>query len=176
MFSFSYALTEEDYYEYNKFYIANMPAQKRRLAFARWYVPVMFLFLSLITKVIIDEFVVQAAVWATLLVGAVLWLIFFWSIMNRQLRKNIKKLKKNGRLVYDKPISMLFREDYIMTSTPESSENNAYSMIERVCVGEVAVYLFIGANSAHIVPNRAFESDGEKQSFLEFVAAKTTKV
>jgi hypothetical protein len=49
---------------------------------------------------------------------------------------------------------------------PYTDERVRWPAIERIAVSNQALYLYVAANNGHVVPRRAFEDDGEFDSFV----------
>lgn len=169
-FSFSFTLNEQDYFEYNKYHLYNTPALKKRLLIARFGLSAFFIIFGIVYGKILEIFGISLVVFGLL---ALLWIIFFRSIQSRQIKRNLKVMKKAGKLHYDKEISLHFQDECFTEATPDSEAKIKYSMLERVAVGDTDIYLYTGAAMAYIVPCRAFKDIGEKDAFLTFIASKT---
>jgi hypothetical protein len=100
------------------------------------------------------------------------FLLFYKQITNRALKRNIKKLRKTGRLHYESEITYEFLEDSFIETTHESESVNKYSMIEIVSTGSSAFDLYVSVQVAHIVPFRVFANDSDREAFLGFIQSK----
>ena len=95
-------------------------------------------------------------------------------LWNRQPKKSLEKLKRDGKITYQKESTYNFGDDGYAMTTPDSSSTSNYTVFERVGDGSKGIYLFKTVNSALIIPNRAFGSAGERADFLAFIKSKIT--
>ena len=73
---------------------------------------------------------------------------FYKKITDFSLKRNIKKLKKTGRLHYDSEVTYEFLDDSFIETTRDSESVIKYSIIEKVSSGTNAFYLFTSVQSA----------------------------
>jgi len=89
------------------------------------------------------------------------------------LKTTIKLKKKDGKLPYGKNVLILFDEDFFYETTNEAEMKIKYSSIEKTAIGNSAIYIFIGAMQAFIIPLSVFETEKQKSAFLAFVNSKS---
>lgn len=171
MYKFSYTLSEEEYYEFNIYSYLNKPAGKRSFLIFRFLVPLILVASVVFTMVVIGEIYFGAFDYIFLAI-AVLWIIFAKKFYIRSIRGSVKKLISKGKAPYGIPTEMVFEEDFFKETTPENENKSKYSSVESVAVGPEAVYIYLNAILAYIIPNRVFQNDNEKIEFVEFINSK----
>ncbi|MBQ8210522.1 MAG: YcxB family protein [Clostridia bacterium] len=169
-------LTEEDYFQFNKFVQFYAPAGKKNFTTARIIIsllPVMIAFLAGIHSGFNTE----------LLAGIILMipvsvLVFFtfkpfiWFTTKLQ----IKAMMKKGALY--SPVSCVeFYDDHLVDYTPQKQVQINYSSFSSAyVVNSGIVYLFENAVNGVIVPISSFSSAEEWNSFINFISSKTGNV
>ena len=91
------------------------------------------------------------------------------------MRRGINKMKKEGRLPYDKESILKFDDENYYDITPNTENKTNYSMIEKIAVTEKAIYIYVSSMQASIIPVATFSDEIEKQKFLEFISLKAKK-
>ena len=174
-YRFKYQASEEDYLEFNKFHAANSAVYKGKFLHAyRWVLGIINFLLSLLYfwgfydsgyfRNLIAAFV--------LLVISVLCLRWKWTINRFYLPSAIKKMKKDGKLPYGKENELLFGEDFCVEIADDIETKVKYRAIEKVASGDHAVYVFISAMQAFIIPLSVFETGEQRTEFVAFVNRK----
>lgn len=169
MFSFTYAIDENDYYEFNKHQTYCSPANRKRLMISRFAWPVIFISCGLLLGTSLEYPVIAYVVYGA---AAVAWLVFFKRMTDRRIKKNLVRLKKIGKLPYPPDVTIAFFDDYVHEQTSMSETKFDYSLIERVDTTADTVYIYLSALSASILPNRVFKDSAERDAFLTFLRAK----
>jgi hypothetical protein len=179
-YQFAYTLNEKDYLEFNKYHLTNGPVAKKAMLFQRLFVPFLF------ALMLIAFGLASGGDWQPVLItGCVFLLIsvawwfaakhFFAAINTPFLKLNIWIMKKSGKLPFSKDVTISFYGDYFVQVTETAEIKTKYAAIERVAEGKTAVYVYIGAIQAFIIPLEAFESESQKAGFLAFVREMAEK-
>ena len=168
-FRYTFTLTEQDAYDFSMHHLKHSSAMKRqilavRVAFTVIVLAVMFLMMmrndNLVLALIIAAF-------EMLIFQLLVHPIMKWSYI-----RNLKSHKKSGRLAYDKEITFEFGEDTLNEITPDTSSSAKYSMFQRVESGETAIYLYVTAMTAQLIPHRVFPAPQDREAFLAFIRGK----
>ena len=174
-FSFAFFLTEQDFLEYNRYYIKETPEQRKRAAISRFLIPIAFMVIGLAAGLSIEPAAIAHIIF---FIAALYWLIFFPKIQDRRLKAGVKQLGRQGRIMHEREITMEFYDDHFFVKTDESESKLLYSAIIRIGGGQAGIYLFQSVNMAHIIPLSTFGSRDELAAFWGFInervqAAKT---
>ena len=171
-FQYKFKLDEQDYYEFNRYHMDNAPQMKKQLRFLRFLFPVLIMLIGVFLHFTLEISPVSYIIWG---VFAVSWIVFFKRIANYSLKINMKKLKKDGKLVYDKDVAICFYDENFTEKSVESESTFKYSMIEKIGVSHAGIYLYMGALLAHIIPKSVFESEAEFDELVAFINSKVNK-
>ena len=172
MYRFNYVLTEKDYLEFNKIHMLRSPANKKFNTMLRFFIPA-FLFLMILISW--GSYENQDELIGSIIINLVFSLIWFFAFKPLNgwfLKLNIKMMKKRGKLPYSKEGSIQFDEDFIVDSTEEQETKVKYKAVERIVLGDNAVYIYISSIQAFIVPFSVFKNDEQKAEFLAFINNK----
>ena len=174
MFEFEYTMTKEDYLRYNEYHFLNSKSGKTQIKRYRWTVgivaAVMFAFAVYYTV----ELGFDVLVGALLMLGAVsgVCMIFGKKIIMRNLKKAVDKAAADGKAPYGYKSAISFKDEYIECISELKETKIRYGAIEKVCSSDDAVYIYIEALQALVLPERVFADEAQKRSLLEFVGAK----
>lgn len=168
-YDFSFILSEEDYFQFNKHHMLHGEQNRKQLMLTRFLFPFIYMVFGAVFGYTLSNPAIAFIVFGII---SALWIIFFNSIMVQLLKRNIKRLKKSGKLIYDKEIHMLFGDETFSEQTQDSKSDYFYTIIERIEIGDTAVYMYTGAAAAHIVPYRVFPDEDTKNGFIEFIMSR----
>ena len=172
MFDFSYSLDDTDYLEFNKFHYKTAPASKRIMYATQAFVPVALFIISILfflNNRDIPAFLMSVVIYTII---SVAWVFSVKPLATIQTKITIKNIKKDGRLPYSKTVQIQFDEENITVNSEEAKSEYKYSIIEKIAEGDSAVYIYIGAIQAFIIPFSVFQTADRKNNFLEFIKMK----
>ena len=172
-FRFQIHVSEDDYLEYNKFWVLCSPYGKRSLVGLR-ILDVVIILIAILLVVVRGGFdsnvILRILPLLLLLVVLQLLLKPFYVFI---LRNHIKNLKKKGKMPYTPESVMEFHEDFFLEMSPEAKTEQRYSTVERISlVDGKTIYLHINNLIAYILPVFAFQSEKEREAFIEFIQSK----
>lgn len=173
MYKFEICLTEQDYLSFNNYHVINSQAGKKALRATKFLYVILSLLVVLIfyiTKKNFNLFVIQAAL---MMIVSVLGIVFTKKITLSNVKRQIKALKKSGRLPYSTASTVMFDENCIHEITQSSESKTDYSLVEKIVTVSNAVYVYFSAVQAYIIPERCFSSEEEKQAFINFLKENT---
>ena len=167
------ALTEEDYIAFNIHYAFHSKTGRQQLTLGRWlpaFVSFCFWAVQLITGANRNTLIVEAVLLTTYAV----WGYYRYpKTHTKNIRKNILKLKEQGRLPFSTEADVEFTDTALLETAPDSTRTVEYSTI--VDVFDTPEYLFImfGAVQAIIIPKRCVD---DPQQLLDFLKSKTDRL
>ena len=172
MYQFNYSLTDKDYFDFNKYHMCNAPAMKKMITGLRILL-IALLFFSLLSSLrnhsdatsLLALIIVYTAVSVAWFFAVKPYLVFLTKI-------NIKLIKKDGKLPYGKNVLINFEEDFFVEATNDTEIKGKYKSVEKIAVAGDAIYIYISAMQAFILPISVFESTAQKNEFLEFINGK----
>ena len=177
LFELKINLTDEDYFEFNKFWMLKSHYGRSQMLKMRLMIVGIFL-LSILIFGMGDGLSSFTLVYAApLLIALGLFQLFFNKFMESSLKSHIKSLKKKGKPGYSPESTIQFGENTLTEITPTARGEQAYSAIERISiVGEGAIYVHINTLGAYILPASAFPTAESRAAFIEFIKTKCQNI
>lgn len=177
MFQFNINLTDEDYFEYNKYITFHTPAGKKQMRKMRILIAVLSLLIGV--SVLLRNPIDTVRIIAAAVIAAAFCAIFqaVWKpLMALSIKTQLKRMKKNGKLPYYACAELTFDDDAIRQTTETSRSEEQYRSVERICrVPGKVIYIFIDSARAYLLPAASFASQEEVDAFISFLEAKTGK-
>lgn len=177
IFKFNIRLTDEDYLEFNKFWMMRSNYGKKQMLFFRIVLVVMmviFSFISLYGGGFSAEAFLGIIPHILLLV---LMQLCFAPVISFTLKSQIKSLKKSGKMGYSPNSVMEFYDDCFVEATDENEIKQKYSAIERVSVITGRnIYIHVNNIMAYILPWYCFDDDEQREVFIEFIKSKCENI
>ena len=172
-FRFQIHVSEDDYLEYNKFWVLRSPYGRKSLVGLR-ILDVVIILIAILLVVVRGGFdsnvILRILPLLLLLVVLQLLLKPFYVFI---LRNHIKNLKNKGKIPYTPESVMEFHEDFFLEMSPEAKIEQQYSAVERISlVDGKMIYLHMNNLIAYILPVSAFQSEKEREAFIEFIQSK----
>ena len=176
LYKFEIEMTDNDYYECNKYHLTDSPDVKKSMILGKLIIPAIFL-MDIIYNII------QCFDWFSLTfylvfygVISVIWFLTYKPFTLLFFKMQMKFMKKCGKMPYDKHSEMEFYDNYFVEKTENTKEEIQYNAIFKVRVNEPkAIYIYKNVVTAYIVPFSSFNSDDERNKFINFISEKTSK-
>ncbi len=176
-FKFNVITNDQDYLDYNEFWMLRSHYGKKQMLTMRIIITVL-LGAGVLGFLISNEFAQSAFVGVFPLVALlVLTEIFFNKIMTASLKRQIKSMKKKGKMGYTPEAVLEFLDDTFIESTPDMKTERKYSAIERISViDNRMIYIHVNNVMAYILPVSCFESQEQCDRFFEFIRTKCANI
>ena len=177
LFQLNINLNEDDYLNFNMFHSFESThgkklIKKNRIVFVLAMVILAVLFLLVMG---LTAFSITYAV--LLLLFTVLYMVFFKKVLSRNVKNQIKSLKKVGKLPFDPVSTFEFYEDKMVEITALRRTEQSYSVFERICVvKDRYVLLYKSSVTAYILPVFQINEQLNQDDFIEFLSKKCTNV
>ena len=162
----SVTVNESDYIKLNEYYAFHSRQGKKSLAVMRWTAPVcaiVFIVFFAIRGISRELFIVE-------IVGLTIFAaVRFFSVSKRfrkDIEKNVKKLKREGKLPYTEEAILEFCDDVFIETTENSVKKIHYSDVNRIGSTDEHIFIFFDAVQAVIIPKRCV---AEVQAELEML-------
>ena len=174
---FNINLSDNDYLDYNVFWMLKSPYGKKQITSSRIMITVFFAIIALIA-LFVGGFSTESLI--GIIPIAVVFLIIqltFGYFLVQSIKSNIKSLKKNGKMAYSPVAQIEFNEDGFVETTPDNKTEQKYSAVERVSVinGDT-VYIHVNNVMAYILPPTCFESREQLDEFITFIKTKCSVI
>ncbi|MBR5529638.1 MAG: hypothetical protein IKU57_04095 [Oscillospiraceae bacterium] len=177
LFNLNINLSENDYLSFNNFHSFESTHGKKLIIKTRiFFVLAMIILAALFLLVMgLTTFSITYAV--LLLLFTLLYMVFFKKILTRNVKTQIKRLKKVGKLPFDPVSTLEFHEDKMVEITALQRTEQSYSIFERICVVKNRyVLLYKSSVSAYILPVTQIEAQLNQEDFIDFLSQKCTNV
>lgn len=175
MYEFKVTMNDEDYIHFNQYHLMNSPAGKRTLLYFRLVIPIICIGVVTIFMTSNSDYSLVLSETIAMTMISILWIVFSKKMILRNVAKNIKKVKKAGRLPYVKESILKFDDDGIHEIAPDTESRTKYSVVEKIVLTDKAICIYFSAAQAYIVPMNVFSEELERNRFLEFLHMKTGK-
>lgn len=153
-------LNDNDYIEFNYSYLKHSKIGKYSLLATRISFPfAMFIFVLALLIIDIERGLVFTVTMVAVL-STVLWWFIVPAMMRWNIKKNIKKIKKDGKLPYHEKTSIEFLDDRIVETYEQGENIVKYSDVFNVYNEKEYLYIFYGAMQALILPERCIGDSG----------------
>ena len=170
-FQFDITLTDEDYVAYNCFHAFYSPQGKKNIKRSRIF---FIVFMSILALIWLSVYIVFAALLA---IATVVYMVLYQKIVERNIGKQIQRLKKTGRLPFDATTTLEFYEDKMIETTPTARTERTYEKLERICVLEGRyIFLYDSSVTAYIIPINQIGDLDKQAAFICFMSKKCSTV
>jgi len=95
-------------------------------------------------------------------------------IIADSMKTQLKRIKKEGKLPFGKIVKVHFDEKNLHETSEVAETKVNYHNVEKIAEGSHAIYIYISAMQAFILPHRTFESEQQKTEFLFFIKGKVS--
>ena len=176
-FGFNVSLSDDDYLDYNKFWMIKSPYGKKQITSLR-IVIILLLCAFILLSLIESGFTVGALVSIIpLMIVLTGFQIFLKSFLVFSLKGQLKSLKKKGKMGYSPQSVIEFYDDCFVETTPDVKTEQKYSAIERVSIiDNKIIYIHINNVMAYLLPISCFESKEQYEQFFEFIKTKCKEI
>ena len=176
-FKFNIHVTEKDYLDYNNFWQFQSPYGKKQIISLRVIFALLFGIAALAT-LIGGDFTIDSIIEATIfMVAMAIFQFILPAFLAWSVKRQIKVLKKKGKMAYTPEATIEFYEEYFIEKTSERKTETKYTTIERISiVRDKAIYLHVNNVMAYIIPIKSFTSNEQFESFLTFIQSKCTNL
>ena len=172
-FTFNIKLNDQDYLDYNVFWMLRSPYGKKQMVKFRISITVIFAlacFFILFNGGFSRNSVI-ALIPCLILFAVIQALLNIYFI--RVLKKQLTDHKKTGKMGYSPIAEMEFEEDKFIEITPNNKTEQAYTAVERISiVDNKTIYIHVNTVMAYILPMSCFESQTQCEAFLAFMKTK----
>lgn len=176
-FQFQIKLTDQDYLDFNTFWMLKSPYGKKEILKMRLLLAAVFLVACCLSLIING---LSTATWLGLIPLLIIFAVaqaLFNTIFLGSLKGQLKSLKKKGKMGYSPASELEFLEDRFVETTPDEKSETKYHVIERVSiVANKMIYLHVNNVKAYILPISCFESKEQFDGFLEFIKTKCERI
>ena len=177
LFQLNINLSEDDYLDFNKFHSFESIHGKKLINKTRIFFVLAMIILAALFLLVMGFTTFSITYAALLLLFTLLYMVFFKRILTRNVKTQIKRLKKVGKLPFDPVSTLEFHEDKMVEVTALQRTEQSYSIFERICVvKDRYVLLYKSSVSAYILPVLQIKEQINQEDFIAFLSKKCTNV
>ena len=134
LFQLHITLSEDDYLDFNNFHSFESAHGKKLIRKTRIFFILAMVFLAALVVLILGWTTFSVVYAALLLLLTLLYMLFFKKVLTRNIKTQINRLKKMGKLPFDPVSTLEFYEDKMVEITALQRTEQSYSIFERICV------------------------------------------
>ena len=177
LYQLNITLNEDDYLDFNKFHSFESTHGKKLIRKTRVFFILAMVFFAALVVLVLGWTTFSIAYAILLLLFTLLYMVFFKKVLTRNIKKQIKLLKKIGKLPFDPVSTLEFYEDKMVDITALQRTEQSYSIFERICVvKDRYVLLYKSSVSAYILPVLQINEQLNQNDFIEFLSKKCTNI
>ena len=176
-FKFNVNLSEQDYLDYNIFWILKSPYGKKQLNQSRVILLVVF---GIAFLYLLWDGGFSSDTWVTgitCLIYLAIAQLCMKPLLVLMTKINIKALRKSGKMGYS-PISEIeFHESSFIETTPTHKTEQSYIVVEHISIiSNKTIYIHVNNIMAYIIPFASFDSQEQFDDFLTFIRTKCSNI
>jgi len=176
-FKFKVNVCEQDYLDYNLFWLLKSPYGKKQLRTFR-------LTIALLTAVVLlisffgGGFTLETLIGVLpVLIIFVLANVFLKGFFKLSFKGQIINQKKAGKLGFSPESLLEFYEDSFIETTATNKTEQKYTAVERISVVDgKMIYIHVNNLMAYMLPFASFDSKEQYDNFIEFIKIKSDYV
>ena len=167
MYTFEFIKQEKDYLEFITYHNMNSPSTRKNVTI--W--GLVSLGISIVLFLLLEGIFAILICIPFILIGILM--IFGKRIfIPEYMKAEMKRTKKEGKLPFGETVKARFDEEYLYQTSGSDELKMKYDNMDKVAEGNHAIYIYIDAVQAFILPDCVFENKQQKTEFLAFVKGK----
>ena len=177
LFNLNININENNYLSFNNFHSFESVHGKKLIRKTRFFFILTMVILAALVVLILGWTTFSVVYVALLLLFTLLYMLFFKKLLTLNIKAQIKRLKKMGKLPFDPVSTLEFYEDKMVEITALQRTEQSYSIFERMCVvKDRYILLYKSSVSAYILPVSQIKEQLNQEDFLAFLSKKCTNV
>lgn len=176
LFQLNIHLSEDDYLAFNIFHSFESAHGKKTIKKTRLFFTLTMVLLAALFVLVIGVTTFSVVYTVLLLLFTLLYMVFFKKILTHNMKAQIKRLKKVGKLPFDPVSTIEFYEDKMVEITASKRTEQGYSSFERICVVKDCILLYHSSVGAYILPVAQIRAQLNQENLVDFLSKKCTNV
>ena len=176
LYKFECKITDKDYFEFNKYTTVDSPDVKKHTLVSKLLIPIILFIQFMVCVIRGDDWYYLSHDLVIFIVVSVVW---FFGIMPFCLfvsLHSVKSMSKHGKMPYSESAVMEFYDDCFIEITDDTKSQIQYDAVFKVRINkDKAIYIYQNSILAYIIPFDVFESDDDRNGFIEFISERTKK-
>lgn len=176
-FQFNVNVNDQDYLDYNIFWIIRSPYGKKQIKTLRITITV-FVAILILISLFSGGFSLESILGILpMIIVLLLFQFFLTKFFSWSLKEHIKALKKSGKMGYSPSSVIEFYEDSFVEITPDNKIEQRYSSIERISVVDnKMMYIHVNNIMAYMLSLSSFKTKEQYDEFFEFIKTKCSNI
>ncbi len=177
LFQLDIKLTEEDYLAFNCFHALESSYGKKQRRRNRIFFAVAMV-IVIVSNICAEGWTTFSAIYAILLgLFTVLYMLLFKKISKLNIKVQLKRLKKMGKLPFDPESKLEFYEDKLVEISASKRIEQGYDAIEQIyIVRDRFVLMYQSSVAVYVLPLPQLKEQLEQEDFLRFLSQKCSIV
>ena len=177
LFQLNVNLNEDDYLAYNNFHAFESAYGKKMIQKTRFFFILAMVILAILVVLILEWTTLSVLYAVLLLLFTLLYMMFLKKILRRNIKAQINRLKKTGKLPFDPISTFEFYEDKLVEITASSRTEQGYAVFERICVDKDRyIFLYNSSVTACILPVAQIKAQLNLENLVDFLSKKCANV
>lgn len=177
LFHLDINLSEADYLSFNMFHSFESAHGKKLVRRTRLFFVLAMTVVAALFVLFVGLTLFSLKYAILILLFTLLYMVFFKKVLTLNLKAQIKRLKKMGKLPFEPVSTLEFHEDKMVEITASSRTELTYSAFERICVvRDRFVLLYKSSVSAYVLPMTQILLQLNETDFVEFLSQKCAKI
>lgn len=177
LFQLNINLNEDDYLAFNNFHSFESVHGKEAIRKARLIFTLAMTLLAVLFILIMGITTFSILYAALLLLFTLVYMASFKKVITRNIKTQIKRLKKIGKLPFDPVSTLEFHEDKVVEITAIRRTEQGYNIFERICVvKDRYILLYHSSVAAYILPVAQVNTQLNQKEFVDFLFTKCTNI
>ena len=177
LFQLNINISEDDYLSFNKFHSFESEHGKKLIRRSRFFFVLIMVILVALVLLVLGCTTFSTIYAALIFLFTLLYMAFFKKIATHNMKAQIKRLKKIGKLPFDPVSTLEFHEDKMVEITALQRTEQSYSIFERICVvKDRYILLYNSSVGAYILPVVQVKAQLNQEEFIDFLSHKCTNV
>lgn len=171
VFKFTFELTEQDYLDFNMFWVKTSKYVRKQIRIFRILfalLPFLVLFLNLDTERM-DVFIITLVFFGVI---SILFFVYLPALHRAFTLMGLKRMLSGQRNNNLGERTVMFEGNRMLHKTAYEDISMSYEKIVDLQQSDGAVYLFTAPAIALIIPFRVFATEEDKQRFIDFLKSK----
>lgn len=165
---YEYELTKQDFIDFNLFHLMYAKSTRRSYFIRRYIFSLSFLTLPFILVKFTN---IQLGYWLIIFtLYYIYWVVAYPKRIKNMVTNRISRIVDKGKTVSVLGTHLLtISQEEIVDKSLQTEARTKFSDIANIVEDKDHIYVYVNADSAHIIPNSIFFNEVQKQGFLDLL-------
>lgn len=171
---FMYELSKQDIIDFNLFHILYAKSTRQSYYFRRYIFSLSFLTLPFLLAQFTE---IRFEYWlAIFILYYIYWVVTYPKRIKNMISKKISRMVDKGKT--DSVLgthNLTVSQEGIVDKSEQTEAVTQFRDIDNIVEDKEHIYIYVNADSAHIIPIKIFENEAQKHEFLEYLRQKVSQ-